>query len=125
MITSRLRVVVAMVLAAAFLECVKADEQPTCNPAACECRTGLMLCCPDDYCTKLLPCPIHPGPCRCPDCYCRKPAPCLVSPGRFCCDDYCPKPVPCLCWPKLPVPYSCGAAPHRGGVPLHDGNGKK
>ena len=73
----------------------------------CECRAGLMLCCPDDYCSKPLPCLVHPRTC-CPDNYCAKPFPCLQSPECFCCDNYCPKPLPCLCWRLSAAEYSCG-----------------
>jgi len=80
-----------------------------CIPArGSACDRSLMLCCPDDYCSKRLPCvPCARMTCCCGD-NCGKPFPriCCVT----CCgpDDYCPKPLPCLCWPALPAPLSCG-----------------
>jgi hypothetical protein len=74
------------------------------------CRGSLMLCCPDDYCRKPMPCVPCPPPCCCPDDYCRKPMPCVPClPPNCCPDDYCRKPMPCLCWPASPVKYSCGS----------------
>ncbi len=97
----------------------------------CACRGGLMLCCPDDYCPKPLPC-VPWARCCCPDDYCCKPYPYLFSPALSCCgDDYCCKPFPHLCWPRLPVHYSCGppardecAAPKQV-TDYFDGSGKK
>jgi hypothetical protein len=76
------------------------------------CRAGLMLCCPDDYCRKPMPC--VPCPCNtwCPDDYCRKPMPCVPCLNTtWCADDYCRKPMPCVCYPASPVKYSCGSCP--------------
>jgi hypothetical protein len=76
------------------------------------CNSALMLCCPNDYCRKPMPCVPCPQPGRCPDDYCRKPMPCVPCPqASRCPDDYCRKPMPCLCWPPLPVKYSCGSCP--------------
>lgn len=64
-------------------------------------------CCPDDYCSKPLPC-VEPNPRGCCDDYCRKPLPCVPPTPKGCCDDYCPKccPIflrkPCESW------YTCG-----------------
>ena len=104
----------------------EADSPCADSSSAGKCCAGLMLCCPDNYCAKPLPCLTPPGPCRCRDNYCAKPLPCLRGPGPCCCNDtYCRKPLPCLCWPRLPVNYSCGAT-HFRKTPLdQNGNGKK
>src|SRR5271168_897950 len=76
-----------------------------CAPACCP--SGLMLCCPDDYCRKPVPCVPCPLFGCCPN-YCRKPIPCVPCPRLGGCSAYCRKPIPCLCWPPLPAIYSCG-----------------
>ena len=79
----------------------------------CYCRTP-MLCHPDDYCCKPLPCVPCP-PCKwyCDD-YCRKPLPCVPCPPcKWYCDDYCPKPMPCVTWPSL-AKKCCVPDPHPG-----------
>jgi hypothetical protein len=76
-------------------------------------RSGLMLCCPDDYCRKPMPCVPCPRGC-CPDTYCPKPIPSVPCPNAcWYPDDYCRKPIPCLSWPPSPIRYSCGPCPSR------------
>ena len=81
-------------------------RSPAVDPPCCG---GLMLCCPDDYCPKPLPCVPSPLLSCCPSDYCLKPLPWLRAPTLSCCGgDYCPKPLPGLCWLRSPVSYSCG-----------------
>lgn len=80
---------VALIVAATARATLAGDGCQRCR-CADPCRAGLMLCCPDDYC--------------------RKPMPCVPCPSPCCsCDDYCRKPMPCVCYPALPVNYSCGS----------------
>ena len=79
--------------------------------------SALMLCCPDDFCRKPVPC----VPCAlmtdCCDDYRCKPLPCLIKLPPCCCaEDYCRKPLPSLCWPRLSGPLSCGAHNCTGGA---------
>ena len=103
---------VAIIMAAVLAHAAMAGCDGQCKKCTSPCRTALMLCCPDDYCRKPMPCVPCPPPSCCPDDYCRKPMPCVPCPPPSCCpDDYCRKPMPCLCWPPLPVKYSCGSCP--------------
>jgi hypothetical protein len=103
--------VIAVVVAQAALACDACRSRKCASPCS---RGGLMLCCPDDYCPKPLPCLPCPQRSCCPDNYCRKPLPCVPCP-KTCWrpDDYCRKPMPRLCWLPPPVKYSCGPCPSR------------
>ncbi len=104
----------AVIATALFAQQAMAACDGPCRKCARPCNGGLMLCCPDDYCRKPMPCVPCPPPNCCPDDYCRKPMPCVPCPPPNCCpDDYCRKPLPNFCWPPSPVKYSCGPCPPR------------
>lgn len=92
----------------------------------CGCGSTLMLCCPDHYCAKPLPCVPKPQMTCCPGSYCLKPLPCFTSPALTCCaNNYCRKPMPRLCWPPVPAWHSCGQSPvQEVTIPVHQ-SGKK
>ncbi len=88
-------------------------EPPACSKplgsrfGLCDVRQWLRCWCPDDYCTKPLPCVacVLTG---CVDDYCPKELPGVPCCPRGCVDDYCPKNCPLgpgkLCEPW----YTCG-----------------
>src|SRR4051794_10096016 len=70
-------------------------------------------CCPDDYCSKPLPCPPCAMRCCGPDDYCSKQLPTVCPTKCFGCDDYRPKclpKIPCGCYP---IGANCGPSPCR------------
>jgi hypothetical protein len=85
----------------------------------CYCRPP-MLCHPDDYCPKPMPCAPCPQTKWCCDDYCAKPMPCVSCLcTKWCPDDYCAKPMPCVCWPSLSKKH-CVASPA-----CHDAGGRQ
>jgi hypothetical protein len=76
-------------------------------PSLCKQWQERKCWCPDDYCTKTLPC-VPPNRKGCVDDYCPKPLPCVTPNAKGCVDDYCPKTCP-LFLGKLCEPwYTCG-----------------
>ncbi len=104
-------VTTCLVLAVVALR-VRADEPPggwSLYPGHHSLHPPCMMC-PDDYCSKPMPCMVPFKYCG-PDDYCCKPMPC-VAPFKYCGpNDYCSKPPPAIL-PLCPTPlYTCGPPP--------------
>lgn len=84
---------------------------------------SLQLHCPDDYCSKPMPCLPRISYCTALNDYCCKPLPCLLESCQpVCPDHYCHKPIPCLRWQPVGAAYRCGTS---GPTWLPIQNGKK
>jgi hypothetical protein len=76
-------------------------------PNLCDLWRQRKCWCPDDYCSKSLPC-VPTNARGCVDDYCPKTLPCVPPNPKGCVDDYCPKTCPILLGSNCDPRYLCG-----------------